>query len=289
MARDGGKALRGERSLTWQLKGKGRARRETMAHLSASGASARLVRNDVLPSLALIQIKLDDLRRPSRRIRKVDPAHVRDVAGSISALGFCAPVLVGRGNEVLDGEIRVEAAKLLGLPTIPCVRVDHLTEVEQRVLRLAVNRLAEKGEWDLDELKVEFEDLILEEAPIEISGFTLDEIDHVTLDHEAGAVEDGPLAPEEGAVAIARVGDVFQLGPHRVICGDATDPAVIRRLMEGDTARLILTDEPYNVPVAGHVTGGDHREFAMVTRCLSRPARRFSAWLIGESVERAPS
>jgi DNA modification methylase len=265
MARDDGKAREGQRSLTWQLKGKGRARRETMAQLSGSGGSARQVRNDVLPSLALIQIKLDDLRRPSRRVRKADPAHVRDVAGSISALGFCAPVLVGRGNEVLDGEIRVEAAELLGLPIIPCVRIDHLTEVEQRVLRLAVNRLAEKGEWDLDELKIEFEELILEETPIEISGFMLDEIDHIILDDEAAAVEDGPLGPEEGAVAIARVGDVFQLGPHRVICGDATDPAVIRRLMEGDTARLILTDEPYNVPIAGHVTGGAHREFAMAS------------------------
>jgi DNA modification methylase len=223
------------------------------------------MRNDVLPLLALVDIKPEDLRQPSRRVRKADPAHTREVAGSISALGFCAPVLIGKANEVLDGGIRVEAAKLLGLATIPCVRIDHLTQVEQRVLRLAVNRLAEKGEWDLDELKVEFEELILEEAPIEISGFTLDEIDQILIADEAEAVEQGPLGPDEGAVAIARVVDIFQLGPHRLICGDATDPAVMRRLIEGDTARLILTDEPYNVPIAGHVTGGAHREFAMAS------------------------
>ena len=79
-------------------------------------------------------------------------------------------------------------------------------------------------------------------------------------------MEQGPLGPEEGAAAIARIGDIFQLGPHRVICGDATDAAVLRLLMEGDpAARLILTDEPYNVPIAGHVTGGAHREFAMAS------------------------
>jgi ParB-like chromosome segregation protein Spo0J len=104
---------------------------------------------------------------PARKIRKHDPAHVREVAGSMSELGFCDPVLVGKGNTVLDGVTRVEAAKLLGLPIVPCIRIDHLTDVEQRTLRLAMNRLSEKGEWDLAELKIEFEELILTGAPIE--------------------------------------------------------------------------------------------------------------------------
>jgi DNA modification methylase len=83
---------------------------------------------------------------------------------------------------------------------------------------------------------------------------------------EAEAVEQGPLAPDPGAVAIARLGDIFQLGPHRVICGDATDPTVVRRIIEGDSsAHLVLTDEPYSVKIAGHVTGGAHREFAMAS------------------------
>jgi hypothetical protein len=74
--------------------------------------------------------------------------------------------------------IRVQAARQLGLGRDPCVRIEHLSETEQRVLRLAVNRLGEKGEWNLDELKIEFEELIFADAPIEVSGFTLDEIDH---------------------------------------------------------------------------------------------------------------
>ena len=137
---------------------------------------------------------------------------------------------------------------------------------KERVLRLAVNRLSEKGDWDLDQLKIEFEELILQEAPIEVSGFTLDEIDQIIVADEVEAVEQGPLGPDESAVAIARAGDLFELGPHRVVCGNATDPAVLRLLMRGDCpARLILTGEPYNVPIAGHVTGGAHREFAMAS------------------------
>ena len=124
----------------------------------------------------------------------------------------------------------------MGLVQIPCIRVDHLSENEQRLLRLAVNRLGEKGRWDLDELKIEFGELILQDAPIEVSGFSLDEIDQIVLDDDASAIEAGPLAPSAGATAIARLGDVFLLGRHRFACGDATDAEVWRRLMDGASA-----------------------------------------------------
>ena len=172
---------------------------------------------------------------------------------------------MGRDNEIIHGEVSCEAAKQLGLDRLPCVRIGHLSPEEQRVLRLAVNRLAEKGEWDLDALKIEFEELILTDAPIEITGFSPAEIDHVILGDAAEGLEQGPLEPD-AATAVARVGDIFQLGPHRIVCGDATDPSVLARLLEGDaSARLVLTDEPYNVKVAGNVTRGDHREFAMAS------------------------
>ena len=97
-----------------------------------------------------------------------------------------------------------------------------------------------------------------------------DEIDQIVLDDEGDAVEQGPLAPRADAVAVARPGDVFQLGPHRVICGSATDLETLRRLMDGDEpARLVLTDEPYNMRISRHVTGGAHREFAMASGEMS--------------------
>ncbi len=195
---------------------------------------------------------------------------MREVASSIGLLGFCDPLLTGRDNELIDGEARYEAAKQLGLDRVPCVRVEHLNPDEQRVLRLAANRLTEKGQRDLDALKIEFEELILLDAPIEITGFSPAEIDHVILGDATEGLEQGPLEPEVAAAPVAKVGDIFQLGPHRLVCGDATDPAVLARLLEGDRPTcLVLTDEPYNVKIAGNVTGRGHREFAMASGEMS--------------------
>ena len=259
-------SIEAARSLTGGLNAKSRHRRESLKHLAASSLPARAPRNDLLPPLDLALIPLEDLRMPEREVRKLDPAHVREVANSISVLGFCAPILVGKDNLVLDGAVRIQAARQLGLGRAPCVRIEHLNENDQRALRLAVNRLGEKGEWNLDELRIEFEELILADAPIEITGFTLDEIDQIVLGEGDEAVEQGPLAPEANAIAVARLGDVFALGLHRIVCCSATDPETLRGLMQDDPpARLVLTDEPYNVKISGHVTGGGHREFAMAS------------------------
>jgi DNA modification methylase len=258
----------GASALAEQLKAKNRRRRATMAKLQGAIAAPHAPRNDLAPPLAVADLPIDRLRFPARRVRAVDDAHVQEIARAIESLGFCAPILVGKNDLVIDGRSRVEAARRLGLTTLPCIRVDHLTENEQRLLGLAVNRLGEKGRWDLDELKVEFEELILAEAPIEITGFAVDEIDQVILGDDVSAIESGPLAPSSDADAVSRPGDVFRLGRHRLVCGDATDVQVWRRLMEGDpdgAARLLLSDEPYNVPIQGHVSGSGHREFAMAS------------------------
>jgi DNA modification methylase len=155
---------------------------------------------------------------------------------------------------------RLEAAKLLGLSSVPCIRVDHLDETEQRLLRLAVNRLGEKGVWDLGELEAEFKELVIADAPIEISGFGADEVEQFVNEVNQDGQEAVDLAPPAGS-AIARRGDLFRLGTHCLICGDATDPTVIRRLMGRDVARLVFTDQPFNVAIGGEVTGGKPREF----------------------------
>jgi DNA modification methylase len=258
--------LASPQSLRSQLKGKSRRRRQSLARLAEAVVPLRATRNDPLPLLELVAIPLDELRVSARKLRGRDPAHVREVAEAIGALGFCVPLLIGKGNIVIDGNIRLEAAKQASLDRVPCIRIDHLSEIQQRTLKLAVNRLAEKGQWDLDELKIEFEELILAEAPIEITGFSEPEIDHIILGTEDEAIEEGPLAPDGEAAPIAHLGDLFQLGLHRLICGDATDPEILARLMDGDAAvRLVFTDEPYNVLVVGHVTGGRHREFKMAS------------------------
>ncbi|MGY4478387.1 site-specific DNA-methyltransferase [Bradyrhizobium sp. USDA 3364] len=252
-------------SLREGLKAKGRSRRKAAArNAEAEKAGLRPSRNDMLPALRIELCPVDGLKLHARKLRKSDPAHVREIANSIRTLGFNVPLLVGKNNVVVDGDSRLEAAKVLGLSSVPCIRVDHLDETEQRLLRLAVNRLGEKGTWDLGELEAEFRELIIADAPIEISGFGSDEIDQVIIGADLDGYEAADLAPSEDS-AIAQVGDLFLLGSHRLICGDATDPAVLSRLMRTDVARLVFTDEPFNVAIGGHVTGGEHREFVMAS------------------------
>ena len=136
---------------------------------------------------------------------------------------------------MVDGDSRLEAAKLLGLASVPGIRVDHLNETEQRLLRLAVNRLGEKGFWDLGELEAEFKELIIADAPIEISGFGSDEIDQILIGNEDGE-QAGNLVPLPGASAIARVNDNLWTYPGASSLGS--------------DARKGLQDHPTVKPVA---------------------------------------
>jgi ParB-like nuclease domain len=179
-------------SLREGLKAKGRSRREAAARHAEAEKGTRPRRNDILPLLQIEAYPVDALKSHVRKLRKSDPAHVREIANSINTLGFNVPLLIGKDNIVVDGDSRLEAAKLLGLSSVPCIRVDHLDETEQRLLRLAVNRLGEKGFWDVGELEAEFKELIIADVPIEISGFGSDEIDQVVI----GGNEDGYEAGE---------------------------------------------------------------------------------------------
>jgi hypothetical protein len=114
-----------------------------------------------------------------------------------------------------------------------------------------VNRLGEKGQWNLDELKIEFEELILAGAAIEITGFELQEIDQIVLDGEG--VEQGPLAPTPGAIAVAHPGDTFQLGAHRVVCGSATDPETFPARSEGATRLVLVRFQSRLAALRGHL------------------------------------
>ena len=260
--------LRGGQSLRSAIKDKGRKRRNDLADLPDRVPGK--LRNDLLPKLELVHLAPTALKVPARNVRAVDPAHVRRLMNSIAAVGFVVPVLVDENNEILDGVTAVEAAKKIDIAAIPCVRATHLTPAEKRVVRLALNRLGEKGRWALPELRAELIELADQGVEIEDTAFTIAEFDSITLDDEIDAVEQGPLAPVPGELAIARLGDtfVFEDG-HRLVCGGATDGDIYRALFGAATARLVLTDEPYNVPIAGHVTKGAHHEFIMASGEMS--------------------
>jgi DNA modification methylase len=259
------------------VKAKQRSRRTISAGHPEVEKPTRSRRNDLLPLLKIEPCPVDDLKSYSRKLRKSELAHVDEIANSISTLGFNVPLLIGKDNIVIDGESRLAAAKLLGLSSVPCIRVDHLDETEQRLLRMAVNRLGEKGSWDVGELKAEFEELIIADAPIEITGFGSDEIDQIIIGKQQDQSEAGPghqseagvLAALGAASPIARYGDLFLLGRHRVICGNATDSDLVKRLMGTDLARLVFTDPRFQVAMGAPVTLSDHREEQKVSAELT--------------------
>ena len=188
-------------SLTNELKTKTRRRRDTFARLA--GAASPPPRNDLLPALELVRLSPEDLTVPSRNVRAADATQVSEIAASISALGFCDPVLIDQGRTIIDGAATVEAAKLLGLPEVPCIVIAHLKPAERRLLRMALNRLQEKGGWNLDSLRIEMQELMLEDMPLEITGFSGAEIDIIAMDEESPALETGPLAPPTRIPSVA--------------------------------------------------------------------------------------
>jgi DNA modification methylase len=258
--------LESEHSLKNQLKSQGRGRRKRLSKLTQAATASYSLRNDLMPPVQFVEVPADQLKAPLRKLRKKDLARVQEFARSISEFQFYAPLLIDEHNRIIDGNVRFEAVKLLGLTAIRCIRVDHLSEVQRRLLCLCIGRLGETAQWDLDELRIEFKELISFGANIATSGFSIPEIDQIIIGEDAEGVEQGPLAPDKTVVAVARLGDMFQLGSHRLICGDATSPDVLSRLMFGVAlACIVLTDQPYNVKIAGNVTRGNHREFAMAS------------------------
>ena len=160
------------------------------------------------------------------------------LASSIREFGFLNPVLIDRKRNVIAGHGRILAAKKLGLETVPCIFVEGLTEAQRKAYILADNRLAEFSEWDMDLVMGELEGLEEYDFDIDLIGFEMPEVlpENVEDDYEERDVE-----PR------AKLGDVWRLGAHRLMCGDSTDPNAIERLMGGCLADIVFTDPPWNV------------------------------------------
>jgi 16S rRNA G966 N2-methylase RsmD len=218
-------------------------------------------------------VAVSALKPYARNARTHSRRQIKKIAASIERFGFVNPVLIDENNQIIAGHGRVVAAKLLEWQEVPTLRVEHLDEAEKRAYLLADNRLADEAGWDKEMLAIELQGLVDIDFSIELAGFDITEVD-LLLDGEAEAkapdrnIEDEvPPVPASG-VAITRPGDLWQLGPHRLFCGDATAAASYARLLGEAKAALIFTDPPYNVPIGGHVSGlgrARHREFAMAS------------------------
>jgi DNA modification methylase len=187
--------------------------------------------------------------------------------------GVINPLIADDRGRIVAGHARAEAAKLIGLTLVPVIRLSHLNEVEIRAYMLADNKLAEKAGWDREMLAIEFRELqiALPEIGIDlgITGFEPGEVDTILVDLEDDRADPADQVPELTTEAsVSRMGDIFVLGQHRLMVGDARDPQAYARLMQGEKAEMAFLDPPYNVHVAGHVGGRGrvkHREFAFAS------------------------
>ena len=216
------------------------------------------------------QISPAALRPHPGNARKHSKKQIKQIAESIDRFGFTNPVLISDDGEIIAGHGRVEAARQLGRATVPVVRLSHLSETELRAYVIADNKLALNAGWDQQLLAIELQGLIDLGFEVTLTGFSVAEID-LTLDAAREAEADSARAPEDDIPAMAkeavtRPGDLWILGRHSLICGDARNAADYERVLRGRAADLLFTDPPYNVPIDGHVCGSGrirHREFAM--------------------------
>jgi len=233
------------------------------------------------------------LRPYARNARTHSRKQIKQIAESIQRFGFTNPVLISDVGEIIAGHGRVEAAKLLGLETVPTLRLSHLNEAERRAYVLADNKLALNAGWDQEILAIELQALVDLDFDVTLTGFSLAEVD-LTLDAARDGDPNGSVGPEDevppiGGEAVTRMGDIWIMGRHRLICGDARELGDYARLLQGEKVDLIFTDPPYNVPIDGHVCGSGrirHREFAMAVGEMSRIAfTEFLKTTLGASAE----
>jgi DNA modification methylase len=229
-----------------------------------------------MPTLKWIPV--DALTPNARNARTHSRKQIRQIADSITAFGFVVPLLIDEAGVLIAGHGRHAAAKLLGLEQVPVIEVKGLSEAKRRALALADNKIAENAGWDRELLAAELpelaEILVVDGLDISITGFAPVEIDQLATDFEDDASDPADAVNPAWATSapVSQPGDLWELGNHRILCGDARDPDAIDRLMDGNRAAMAFLDPPYNVRVRDIVGRGQvkHQEFAMASGELSR-------------------
>ena len=186
------------------------------------------------------KIKVEQLKPYEKNAKKHDKKQIELIANSIKQFGFDSPIIVDKDNVIIAGHGRLEGAKLLGLDEVPVIRKENLTEEQVKAYRLADNKIAE-SEWDMglaiEELKG------LSDEMFDLTGFDKDLI--IEPDDKDDEVPEVPEEPK------SKVGDLYELGNHRVLCGDSTKEEDVERLMDGKKADMVFTDPPYGISYEG--------------------------------------
>lgn len=189
------------------------------------------------------EVSLDLLRPYPNNAKIHGEEQIKMISDSIKEFGFISPCLIDRDYNIIAGHGRVQAAKNLGMQSVPCVFVEGLTEAQRKAYILADNRLTELGEWDFNKINLELEDLSSMDFDVSLTGF-----DFLNDEPDIEVYED---TFTENVEPLAKPGDIFQLGRHRLMCGDSTDFGCVKKLINGNTIDMLFTDPPYNVAFNG--------------------------------------
>ena len=188
-------------------------------------------------------IAVKDLIPYEKNTKKHDDVQINNVAESIKQYGFVQPIVIDKNNVVVIGHCRLLAAKKLKMADVPCVCVEDLTEEQVKALRIVDNK-SNESPWDFDFLADEL-------ADISLDGFDFDFGIDTDAEEETEIVEDEAPEVDEENEPITKLGDIWQLGRHRLMCGDSTDKATVELLMNGNKADMVFTDPPYNMNYCG--------------------------------------
>lgn len=219
-------------------------------------------------------VAIDELRPAERNARTHSQKQLHQIAASIREFGFTDPILIDREGRILGGHARWEAAKSVGLLTVPVIRIEHLSKEQKRAYALAENKIALNAEWDLEILATELKELAAQDLSfdLEVIGFDTAEIDLLIDGPTVGKMDPCDDVPAIQAQAVTRTGDHWNPGDHHLLCGNALHARTYSELMGAEKARTVFADVPYNVPIQGHVGGLgsiQHREFAMASGEMS--------------------
>jgi hypothetical protein len=219
-----------------------------------------------------------DLKPYPNNPRRHPESQIAGLMKSID-LVWTNPILIDESATILAGHCRLEAAKRLGMADVPTITIAGLSDSEKRAIVIADNRLPERAVWDFDLLREHFRNLIEVDFEVELSGFTTGEIDLVMDGKPAPITANDPADDLTGFTlsgpAVSHLGDIWELGRHRLVCGDALRRDDYEQLLGGDLAQMLVSDPPYNVKIDGHAMGRGkvrHREFAMASGEMSEAA-----------------
>ena len=204
--------------------------------------------------MELIKKKVSELIPYINNSRTHSEEQITQIVSSIKEFGFTNPILIDKDNSIIAGHGRLQAVKRLGLEEVPCILISGLTKTQIKALIIADNQLALNAGWDLEKLSVEIEGLEEDKFDLSLLGFEDDFIKDLLAEENKGLTDEDAV-PEVKENPKTKLGDVFILGNHRLMCGDATIQNDVEKLMNKSLADMVFTDPPYNVAVKGKFTG----------------------------------